>query len=449
MRGFTLAWLGLPLLCLLMPTAAIAQSATFNEYLRSYFTAAEAQRDISGTIAIRRGDALVAYESFGQADWEAGAAITPQTRFQAGGLTRDLVLAVLFQLEAEGRLDRSVGIRSLVPELPVDFRASIGAVLDGTVALPSLAPDELADARTDTFITWFRTAHETGIAVPARDSAAWLPLLTILAERAGNGRIEGLAMFEVFAPQGMTDSVVFRGSGVAPQRQARRYIPAGSPLQIDRAPDLPAGLVGHGWVTTVDDLLRFGSALSRRSIDFFKADGTLAGNLQRQSEGDRTVYHLTGDAPGVRAGILFIPQDDLVVAYALNLVSYPADAMPDVLARLVLSQPLASLPERLASQMWTEGHLTAAGRYVQPDGQILELRTEAGGLVLYPSGELLTPTGQDRLLWRSMNTELLFMRRSDGEVERLAATRHLPLQTPEQFDVGRTDLPELPTETTD
>lgn len=423
---------------------ARVQGATLGERLELYFEAVAANRDFSGIIAARRGDALLAYEVFGEADFEAGTGFDAQSRFHAGSMTKALIYAVLLEVEAEGDLDRSAAVRTLIPELPSTYSATIGEVMAGTAPLPPLGREELIDARNDTFLNWFSHAYEPATAIPAGASAAQLPLMTLIAERAGGGRIELQAALEVFAPLGMTQSVFYRGSGRTPQRLVTGYLPAGSPLQVDRAGARPAGLIDQGWWTTPDDLIRFGAALSRREVDFFRADGSLAGGLQREIISGQAVYQLTGEAEGQHMGILFIPSEELVIAYAVNIASYPAAALPQILSQIILLEPTQSLPERLASYRWLDSHLDAAGQYVLPNGQRLELRAEAGGLVLQPAGELLTPTGEDRLLWRAMNTELLMMRRAeDGAVERLQASRHLPLQSPERFDIGRTDLPEL------
>ncbi|MBR9825072.1 MAG: beta-lactamase family protein [Alphaproteobacteria bacterium] len=434
---------------LVSPLAVQAQPAPLAERLRAQFQTAQTSRDISGAIAMRRGDVLLAYERFGEADYETGTALTPQTRFSAGSMSQALVLALLLELEEDGRLDRDAPVRSLIPELLTGYTATIGEVMAGTSALPAIQRDALIDARTDTYVSWFNHSYEPATAVTAAESGAWLPLLVILAERAGGGRLELLSTLHVFAPLGMTDSVFHRGSGQAPLRRAIGYEPAGSPLQIDRAADMPAGLIDHGWWTTPDDLLRFAAALSRREIDFFTTDGRFAGGLARVMVANEAVYVLEGEADGFRTGLLFIPSQDITVSYALNLVSYPVEGLAEALAHIALSQPLESLPERLASYQWLNSHLDAAGEYALPSGERLELRVSPGGLVLQPSGELLTPTGEDRLLWRRMNTELLMMRRADGAVERLAATRHLPLQTPEQFEIVRTDLPAPVIETAD
>ena len=434
-------YLVLVLIWIAAGSPAFAQ--TLGERVRTYFEPVAASRDFSGIIAARQGDALMAYEAFGLADFEAGTELSPRTRFETGSLTRALVIATLLELEADNRLDRAAAVRDLIPELTTDFTANVGAVISGTAPLPGvILPGDLRDARGDTFIAWFNHALGDEGLLPAEQSDAWLPLLTLMAERAGGGRMELLATMEVFAPLGMTGSAFYRGSGQAPTRLAERYRPAALPLELTRAPALDAGLIHRGWLASVDDLLAFGTALSSRRIDFFDDTGPVLGGLVQTVVEGEAVYVLEGEVSGGRAGLLILPSRELVVAWALNLDSYPADAMAQILTRLVRNDPIESLPVRRAAYPFEDGHFDAVGRYLMPGYGALELRSENSELVLYPSAEILTPVGPDRLVWRSQNTELVYRRRADGAVEHLAATRHLPLTLPESFDIVRTDLPE-------
>jgi hypothetical protein len=195
-----------------------------------------------------------------------------------------------------------------------------------------------------------------------------------------------------------------------------------------------------GLVTSVDDMLALGRAVARREIDLVNDDGSLRPPARLVRYGQEPLYVL---GSGLSL-IMIIPGQDLVVAYAGNIDSYPSAEILPLLAAAMLDDTAAAPAGRPNSTALTN-QIDAAGQYLSPD--LGPLQIEAGTLgmavIIEATGErqFLTPVGEDQLLWRQFNTQLALNRDEMGQVTGLTATRRPLTRGEERFDIPRLDLP--------
>jgi CubicO group peptidase (beta-lactamase class C family) len=99
---------------------------------------ASAQRVPGATIGVRRdGEEMFAW--YGIANTSTGAAVTAESRFSVGSLTKSMVATVVARLAEDGRLSLDNPVAAYVPELraaPWAERATVRDLLANRSGLP-------------------------------------------------------------------------------------------------------------------------------------------------------------------------------------------------------------------------------------------------------------------------------------------------------------------------
>lgn len=393
-------------------------------------------RDFSGVIAFRIGDGPIQLVSLGYADWQSGARFSGETRFPAGAITRTLTRAMADRMLEAGTLHPDTPLSRYLPDLAGAEALAVGDLLDRTGRI-----DPAAAART----AWQPDAAAQASPIELDEAA-----LARVIEIARNARFETLIASRFLGPLDMDSSLILdRHAGL--NGLATGYTPGPRPLDLRPASD-PVVLPGHdGLYATAPDLVRLGQAVLERRIDLFQADGRMrAGWEAGQREG--YAHYAISAAPSVyRTGIIALSPGEFVLAYAVNIESYPAEAVHALILDLIFNADV-DLPVRPATVALDPSLLQAAGRYHSAVLGSLEIVQGEGGLdiILPQSGrrDYLTPAGPDRLFWRRIGTELVLERDESGRVVRLTG-RRLTDAAGRAITLERTDLPPLEAEPAD
>jgi hypothetical protein len=367
------------------------------------------RRDLSGMIAWQTGTGTIQTVTFGYADWQSGTRFGPQTRFPAPQLGQALILDLANRELAAGRLSLADPIPRYLPERSEWSGQTVGALMGRIQAQDYAAEHEYA-------------------------------ALAAIVEQSARARIETLSAAVQLSPFGLESSQLTS----AVTTDAIGYRPGPHPLGLmavsTPVPNAPA------LVTTVPDLIALGRLVQSRRLDLFRPDGQMNAGWETHVVNGRVVYEADSWAPGFRAGVLIDPTQDRVLAYALNIESYPA-IMFDGLMLYLLLDGTPSLPERPDTAALEPGHLEAAGAYHSVRLGAVTLLPSAGGMsVVLPDSarqDYLTPIGADRLFWRRIGAELVYERDAVGRVTALSGTWLGPVDSP-TLRLERTDLPALP-----
>ena len=196
---------------------------------------------------------------FGVADRDTRAAVTPDTLFQIGSISKVMTALVIHQLAAAGRLSLTDQVSRLVPAVPLPPGSGISVqhLLDHVSGLPGNAP----------------MFPERGLSQGSRPGAHWhysntgYTILGEIAEVAAGKPLSQLIEAQILLPLGMRRS---RGAIVAADRlaYAQGYTAADDTIpHAHGAPLAPAAWVdvtfGAGSVaSTAAEMLRFIRALS-------------------------------------------------------------------------------------------------------------------------------------------------------------------------------------------
>ena len=401
-----LSWCSTP-----VPARAQVDAATLEARVEFSLAPLVEARDLSGVIAFRTGDGPIRVISLGYADWESGARFSDRTRFPAGSMTRTLTRAMADRMLEADLLRLGDPLDRYLPDLAGAGSLTVADLVNRTGRI-----DPVAASRT----AWLPPEAASANAMALDDTA-----LARVIEIARNARFETLIASRFLGPLNLDDSLLLDRHPDLPAL-ATGYEPGPRPLDLRQSPD-PVILTGHdGLYTTAPDLVRLGQAVLQRRIDLFRPDGQMEAGWQVRLRDGFAIYSLSSAQPGYRTGILALSPTELVVAYAVNIDAYPAEALDELILDLAFNRA-ASLPVRPATAALDPALLPAVGTYESAILGTVELVQAEGGLDirLPQSGrqDYLTPIGPDRLFWRRIGAELQLERDEAGRVIRITGHR--------------------------
>ena len=320
-------------------------------------------------VAVASGGEIVWSEGFGVSDIASGAPVTPETRFGIGSISKTLTLAAALALADAGKLDPGAPVERYLPDFPhrgagVTVRR-IGAHQSG-ISDAFAARHYLSTASFPTVDSAYQPiAAEPMAYQPGTRSEYATGLFTIVGRVLE--RVEGAPYLEVMrrrvlGPAGMSATVP-NDPTRRPARAAFYVRRAGGGFDPAPPTDPSFKLPGAGFLSTAEDIARFGAALlgpellseSARREMFTAvplADGTatpFALGFQRLEEEGRRVMLQPGGGPGIAAWLAVYPDDGLVIAILSNATGAPlGDAVRRAVARAFLTPPAPARPPRPA-----------------------------------------------------------------------------------------------------
>ena len=295
------------------------------------------------SIAVAVDGKLVWAEGFGLADLEQCVPVTPKTKFRIGSTSKPLTSAGVMLLYDQKRLDLDAPIQRYVPTFPAkgqvittrellghlggirDYNAEEGSKLDRDVyhsvseSLQRFKDDPLAaPPRTK----WIYSTYGYVLASAAIEGASGQDFLSFMHDK-------------LFSPLGMQDTLADESDKIIPSRARWYTIMADGTYRNTPYEDLSYKWAGGGFLSTAEDLARFGSALLKPG--FLKQD-TLAMIFSRQetNAGKKTKYglgwfiHDTGDGgteqqfehsggvAGSSSWLVIYPHQGVVIAWVQN-----------------------------------------------------------------------------------------------------------------------------------
>ena len=316
------------------PQSGVARATEIIELSMSRTLAPGAQ------IAVSRGGRLVWSRSFGCADVELDAPVGPETRLRIGSVSKPLTAAAIGLLVQEGRLDLDAPIQKYVPDFPKKAWPITTRQLAGHLA--GIRHYEKGEFE-------IRDHYDTvraGLVIFEKDallfepgtrfsysSYGWNLIAAVLEAASGEPFLE-LMTRRVFQPAGMTHTTADQPAPIIPGR-ARFYTRTESGI-VENAGyvDNSYKWAGGGFLSTPEDLVRFGSALlhpgfltadslkllftSQKTTDG-KETGYGMGWSIRKAESGQRIYDHSGGSVGGTSQLIVYPDSHVVVALLTNL----------------------------------------------------------------------------------------------------------------------------------
>jgi len=302
-------------------------------------------RGIPGmAVAVGVDGEIVWSEGFGYADLENRVPVWPTTRFRIGSVSKPLTAAALAQLVEQGKLDLDAPVQKYLPSFPDKGHVITPRLLAGHLAgIRHYKGDEfLLAKRYSTVAESLAIFKEDPLLHPpgtkfAYSSYGW-NLLSAVVEGASGQEFLRYMEENVFGRLGLRDTVADWNEKIILHRT--RFYTRTKDGQLQNAPyvDNSYKWAGGGFLSTVEDLVRFGSAhlrpgfLKQQTIDVLwtsqkTTDGKETGygigwNVSRDAKGRRVVHHGGGSVGGTTALIIY-PEAKVVIALITNLSSAP------------------------------------------------------------------------------------------------------------------------------
>jgi len=246
-------------------------------------------------VAVGVDGKLVWSEGFGYADVACKVPVTAETQFRIGSVSKPLTAAALALLYERGKLDLDAPVQRYIPSFPDKGYPITTRQLAGHLA-------GIRHYRGDEFVLNRRFGSVAeGLTIFQDDSLLFPPgtrfsystygwnLISAVIEGAAGQDFLSFIGHNVFRPLGMTHTAPDRADSLIPNRT----------LFYERGPDggfVPAPTVdnsykwaGGGFVSTAEDLVKFGSALLKPG--FLRAETLeLLFTSQQTDRGEPTGY---------------------------------------------------------------------------------------------------------------------------------------------------------------
>lgn len=291
------------------------------------------------SIAVAVDGRIVWSEGFGWADIENRVPLTPRTRLRIGSVSKPLTATAVALLVERGRLDLDAPVQRYVPDFPVKRWPITTRQLGGHLAgVRHYAGDEMMSMRA------YPTVH-AGLAMFRDDSLLHEPgtkflysshgwnLISAVVEGASGEAFLPFMRANVLEPLGMKETIAEYPDSIIPNR-ARFYVRDGmEPYRNAPYVDNSYKWAGGGFLSTTEDLVRFGSAMLRPGFLsaashawLFTSQRTTSGeetgygfgwSVERDAAG-RLVRQHSGGSVGANAMLLVYPETRVVVAVLGN-----------------------------------------------------------------------------------------------------------------------------------
>ncbi|HUF25829.1 MAG TPA: serine hydrolase domain-containing protein [Gemmatimonadaceae bacterium] len=299
-----------------------------------------AERNIPGlSVAVAVNGEVVWREGFGWADVENRVPVTPNTRFRIASISKPVTAVAVGLLVEQGRLDVDAPVQRYVPGFPQKPWPVTTRHLAGHLAgIRHYNGDEFRSAVSYPTVTSALTVfnddsllHQPGTRY-AYSSYGWNLISAVVEGAAQEGFLRYMRE-KVFAPLGMNATIAEHPDSIIPHRA--RFYERGRDGVLLNAPyvDNSVKWAGGGFLSTAEDLVRFGSAhmqpgfLSAETLRLLHtSQRTSAGretgygigwSVGRDSLGRRTIGH-SGGAMGGSTYLLVLPEQRVVVALLAN-----------------------------------------------------------------------------------------------------------------------------------
>lgn len=308
------------------------------------------------SLAVAIDGKIVWSEGFGFADVERKISATAKTRFRVGSVSKVFTAAAIALLYEQGKLDLDAPVQRYVPEFPSKGAAITTRQLTAhTAGIRHYNENEMKKRNTKHYNDVVDALHffkNDPLVFPpgegyAYSSYGWT-LISAVVQRAADQDFLDFMRGNVFQPLGMKDTCADDVTVDISNRAA----PYSGSTRVTSGYDPSFLWAGGGYLSTAEDMVRFGSAFLPASR-FLKPE-TLKQMFTKQKKKDgkevshgiawfvdtldngKPVYHHGGMTEGGTAILLVRPEDRIVVAYAGNSSSGPDEMEANLIAGIFL-----------------------------------------------------------------------------------------------------------------
>jgi len=291
-------------------------------------------------LAVAVDGKLVYSEGFGYADLEERVPAWPTTKFRIGSISKPLTAVALMELVEAGKVDLDAPVQKYVPSFP-----DKGALITVRMVAGHLGGIRHYKEGEFTMQKHYASVME-GLKIFEDDPLVSPPgtkfnyssygynLLSAVVESASGENFLVYMQGRVFGPLGLVHTAADHNTQIVEERSRFYEIPKDGPVENAPYVDNSYKWAGGGFLSTSEDLVRFGSALLQPG--FLKADtlkvmftsqttsageetGYGIGWSVGKSKSGKLVYEHAGGSVGGTSQLIIYPETRVVVALVTNL----------------------------------------------------------------------------------------------------------------------------------
>jgi CubicO group peptidase (beta-lactamase class C family) len=252
--------------CLLVAGSLFAQSQSLTDKVDRVFADWNTTSSPGCALAVVKDGRIVYERGYGMANLELGIAITPQSVFDIGSVSKEITAMAMLLLVQDGKISLDDDIRKYIPEMPsYGNTITLRHMLHHTSGLRNY--DDLfdlvgipeADLTTDRDALEL-TVRQKGVNFKPGEEFLYSDtnffLLSIVVKRVTGQTLRQFAQDRIFGPLGMTSTHYHDDHTMIVPRRATGYAPhSGGGFEMDMS---NFEQVGDGSVmTTVEDLFKW------------------------------------------------------------------------------------------------------------------------------------------------------------------------------------------------
>jgi CubicO group peptidase (beta-lactamase class C family) len=346
-RRLAVVWLILLIAC--FPASSPAGASTLPEVIgevRVRILADLAPKVPGLSVAVAEDGKLIWSEGFGFADLAAEKLVTTQTLFRIGSVSKPLTAAGLMVLVEQGKVDLDSDIHHYVPDYPDKGHPITTRQLAGHLA--GIRHYRGKEFYLDRHFANVRESlrifeNDPLLSIPGEKyaySSYGFNLISMVMEAAAGRDFLSYMDTTVFKPLAMTHTQPDDAARVIPERARFYKARPGGGFELEPDVDNSYKWASGGFLSTPEDLVRFGSALLQPG---FLTQASLNGLFtpQKTSDGKATGYGIgwsiesvkpghrlwlhTGGSVGGTSLLLIQPESRLVLALTANCTAAPLD----------------------------------------------------------------------------------------------------------------------------
>lgn len=294
---------------------------------------------VGWTATVSRDNEIIFSEGFGLANYEQQVPVDPsKTKFRIGSISKALTAAALGILIDEGKIDLDAPVQEYVPYFPdKKYELTTRQVAGHIAGIRHYNGDEYLSAK------YYPTVKD-GLEIFMNDTLLFEPgtnysyssygfnLLSAVIEGASGEEFLHYMQTRVFDPLGMTETVAEHMDSLILYRAGYYDMDNGKVINAPYV-DNSYKWAGGGFISTSEDLVRFGNAMLNNTLFSEKTKIALV-TPQILSNGEKTAYGMGffsgtdeyerfyyghgGGSVGGCSNLIIYPEEKMVVAVITN-----------------------------------------------------------------------------------------------------------------------------------
>ncbi len=302
-------------------------------------------RGIPGiSLAVAVDGKILYSEGFGYADLEQRVPVWPTTKFRIASISKPLTAVGLMELVQAGKVDLDAPVQKYVPAFPDKGAPITVRMICGHLGgIRHYKGDEFTiKQHYGSVLEGLKIFQDDPLVSPPGTkfnySSYGFNLVSAVIESASGENFLSYMQAHVFTPLGLVHTTADQNTQIVEQRSRFYELPKNGTVENAPYVDNSYKWAGGGFLSTAEDLVRFGSAMLQPGILNAQSLKTMLSS-QKTTKGEETgygigwgvqktasgelIYEHSGGAVGGTSQLIVYPEKRIVVAVIANLSGAP------------------------------------------------------------------------------------------------------------------------------